>query len=117
MKKEYKEIITGGIAVIMIAVSCFVSYEKFGTFNPIKAGIGFARIWIFDEEYVELNDSPRVILTNPENSKEIFMEIIENEGYEYIEQMGSAHFIEKNGEREAVSSRINKYIGRWTWDK
>lgn len=117
MKKEHKEIIIGAVAVVLIAASCFISFDKFRTFNPIKGGIGFARIWIFDEEYVEVNDSPRVILTNPENSMEIFMEIIENEGYEYIEQMGSGHFIEKDGEREHVSSRINKYIGRWSWDK
>ncbi|MBQ4603547.1 MAG: hypothetical protein IJB16_03000 [Clostridia bacterium] len=117
MKKEYKEIITGGIAVIMIAVSCFVSYEKFGTFNPIKAGIGFAKVRIFDEDYAEVSDSPRVILTSPENSMELFTQIIESEGYEYVEQMGSAHFIEKDGEREIVNSNINKYIGRWSWQK
>ncbi len=115
MKKEHKEILIGGISVILIIVSCFISYDKFKTFNPIKGGIGLAKIIVFDESYVVVNDSPRVILTNPENSKEIFMEIIESEGYEYIEQMGSAHFIEKNGERECVNSNINKYIGRWSW--
>ncbi len=117
MKKEHKEIIIGGIAVVLIIASCFVSYDKFRTFNPIKAGIGFAKIRIFDEKYAEVNDSPRVILTNPENSKEIFLEIIESEGYEYAEQMGSAHLIEKDGERESVNSNINKYIGKWSWDK
>ncbi len=115
MKKEHKEIIIGGIAVVLIIASCFVSYDKFRTFNPIKGGMGFAKIVIFDEDYAEVNDSPRVILTNPENSKGKFIEIIESEGYEYIEQMGSVHFVEKNGEREVVTSNINKYIGRWSW--
>ena len=115
MKKEHKEIIIGGIAVVLIIASCFVSYDKFRTFNPIKGGIGFVKIVFFDEDYAQVNDSPRVILTNSENSKEKFIEIVESEGYEYVEQMGSAHFIEKNGEREAVSSNINKYIGRWSW--
>lgn len=117
MKKEYKEILFGGIAVVLIVASCFVSYDKFRTFNPIKGGIGFAKIAIFNENFAEVNDSPRVILTTPENSKEIFMEIIEREGYEYVEQMGAAHVIEKNGETETVSSDINKFIGRWSWDK
>lgn len=117
MKKEHKEIIIGGIAVFLIIASCLVSYDKFGTFNPIKSGIGFAKVRIFDEDYAEVNDSPRVVITNPENSKEIFLEIIENEGYHYIEQTGSLHVIEKNGEEETVNSNINKYIGRWTWNK
>lgn len=117
MKKEHKEIIIGAVAVALIAISCFVSFDKFGTFNPIKGSIGFARIMFADEKYVQVNDSPRVFLTNPENSTEIFKEIIESEGYEYVEQMGSGHVIEKNGEREHVSSRINKYVGRWSWDK
>ena len=117
MKKEHKEIIIGGIAVVLIIASCFVSYDKFRTFNPIKAGIGFVKIRVLNEDYAEVNDSPRVILTSPENGREIFTQIIESEGYEYVEQMGSAHFIEKDGKREAVSSDINKYIGRWSWDK
>lgn len=117
MKKEHKEIIIGGIAVILITASCFVSYDKFGTFNPIKAGIGFAKIWIFDEDYAEVGDSPRVILTSPENSKEIFTQVIESEGYEYVEQTGSVHSVEKDGKRENVISNINGYIGRWMWQK
>lgn len=117
MKKEYKEIIIGGIAVILIIASCFVSYDKFGTFNPIKGVVGFSKIVIFDEDYAEVGDSPRVILTSPGNSREIFMEIIEGEGYEYVEQTGSVHIIEKDGKTEAVSSNINKHIGRWSWDK
>ncbi|MBQ8762640.1 MAG: hypothetical protein IJZ07_00875 [Clostridia bacterium] len=117
MKKEHKEIIIGAVAVVLIAISCLVSYDKFRTFNPIKSGIGFVKIWILGEDYAQVNDSPRVILTNPENSKEIFMEIIESEGYEYVEQMGSRHLIVKDGEREGISSNINKHIGRWSWDK
>lgn len=117
MKKEHKEIIIGAVAVVLIAASCFVSYDKFGTFNPIKAGIGFAKTVIFDEDYAEVNDSPRVILTKSENSKEIFMEIIESEGYEYVEQNGASHIIEKDGNGEAVISNYNKYVVRWSWDK
>ncbi len=117
LKKEHKEIIIGAVAVVLIVISCFASYDKFRTFNPIKGCIGYARIWIFDEQYVEVNDSPRAVLTNPENSKEIFTQIIESEGYEYVEQMGSVHIIEKDGETEVVSSNINKYIGRWLWNK
>ena len=112
-----RNLIIAAVAFFLIAASCFISYDKFGTFNPMKSGIAFAKILILDEDYAEVNDSPRVIITNPGNSKEIFTEIIENEGYEYVEQMGSFHIIEKDGEREGVSSKINKYIGRWSWEK
>lgn len=115
MKIEHKGIIIGAVSVVLIIALCLVSYDKFRTINPIKSGVGLAKIYFSDEDYAEVNDSPRVILTDPENSKEIFIEIIENEGYEYVEQMGSVHIIEKNGEKESVDSRINKYVGRWSW--
>ncbi len=112
-----KSLVISAVAIFLIVTSCFVSYDKFRTFNPIKSGIAFAKILILDEDYAEVNYSPRVIITNPENSKEIFTEIIEGEGYEYVEQMGSSHFIEKDGKRECVISNINKHIGRWSWNK
>lgn len=115
MKKEHKELIIGAVAVALIAISCFISFDKFGTFNPVKGGIGFAKIVILDENYAEVKDSPRVILTNTENSTEIFTEIIENEGYMYVEQMGSGHVIEKDGEKEIVVANHNKYVVRWMW--
>lgn len=46
-KKGHKEIIIGTVVIILIVASCFVSSEKFRTFNPIKGGIGFAKILIF----------------------------------------------------------------------
>lgn len=113
MKKK----ISGIIAVlIIIAVSCFISFDKFGTFNFIKAGIGFAQIMLIDTDYVEIQKSPRIVLT--ENA-EVFFDRIEDEGYEYIEhkQMGSSHTIEKDGKTELVSSHSNGYFTRWIWDK
>ncbi len=116
MKKEYKKIIIGIAAVAAVILICFVSFEKFRTFNPIRAGIGFAKIQLTDSEYVRINNSPTVVLTESENSKEIFIEMIKSEGYEYITGNGSSHIIEKDGKQELVTSHLNKYFTRYTWN-
>ncbi len=116
MKKEYKKIIICIAAVAAVILICFVSFDKFRTFNPVKAGISFARIQLTDLEYTEVKKSPRVILTKSENGNEIFTEIIENEGYEYITGNGSSHIIEKDGKQELVTSHLNKYFTRYTWN-
>lgn len=116
MKKEYKEIFAGSVAaLIIIVLISFVSFEKLGTFNFIRAGIGFAQIQLTDIEYVEIQKSPRVVLTKSENNRKIFTEMIENEGYEYVEQMGSSHIIENGDESEQIISNYNGYFTRWTW--
>ncbi len=117
MKKEHmKNFIIFIAAVAVIIAACFVSFDKFGTFNFIKGGIGFARIALTDTDYVEIQKSPRIVLT--ENA-EVFFDRIEDEGYEYIEhnQMGSSHTIEKDGKTELVISHNNGYFTRWTWNK
>lgn len=115
MKKEHmKNFIIFIAAVAVIIAACFVSFDKFGTFNFIKGGIGFARIALTDTDYVEIQKSPRIVLTK---NTEVFFDKIEDEGYEYVEQMGSIHTIEKDGKSENVSSHVNGYFTRWTWNK
>lgn len=114
MKKEHKEIIIGAVAVVIIIAACFVSFDKFRTFNFIRGGIGFAQIMLTDDEYVEIQSSPKVVLTK---NIDAFFETIEGEGYEYVEQNGSSHIIEKDGKTELVLSHSNGYFTRWTWDE
>lgn len=115
MKKNHRIITIGSVAaLIIIVLISFVSFDKFGTFNFVRAGIGFVQIQLSDAEYIEISDSPRVVLTKNYDS---FFKMIENEGYEYVEQMGSMHTIEKDSKTELVSSRSNGYFTRWTWDK
>ncbi len=115
MKKEHKEIIAGSVAALIIIVLIgFVSFEKLGTFNFVKAGIGFAQVQFTDTDYVEIQRSPKIVLTKNTNA---FFETIEGEGYKHIEQNGSSHIIEKNGEAEHVISHHNGYFTRWTWDE
>lgn len=117
MKKRYKKIIIGAVAVVIIIAACFVSFDKFRTFNFIRGGTGFAQIMLTDAEYIEIQKSPRVVLTKSENNREIFIELIESEGYEYITNDGSGHHIEKDGESELVFSNHNGYFTRWAWSE
>ena len=117
MKKRYTKIIIGAATVILLITACFVSFDKFNTFNFIRGGIGFAQVMLTDTECVEIQKSPRVVLTKTENNRKIFIEMIEEEGYEYVEQIGSGHIIEKDGEKEFVISNYNGYFTRWTWNE
>lgn len=117
MKKEHKkEAIIGAVAIVIIIAACFVSFDKFRTFNFIKGGIGFAQIMLTDAEYVEIQKSPRVVLTKNLNT---FYELIESEGYEYNydSRMGSSHIIEKDSETEQVFSHASGYFTRWSWSE
>jgi len=41
---------------------------KFETANALSSGVGLAKILFTDIDYVEIQESPRVILAQPENS-------------------------------------------------
>ncbi len=121
MKKELKEIIAGSVAALIIIVLIgFVSFEKFDTFNFVRAGIGFARIQLTDTDYVEIQKSPRIVLVKDGGSShKEFMAMLEAEGYEYDyeAQMGSSHILKKDGGTERVMSHSNGYFTRWTWNE
>lgn len=121
MKKEHKEIIAGSVAALIIIVLIgFVSFEKLGTFNFVKAGIGFAQIQFTDTDYVEIQKSPRIVLVKDgDSSRQEFMAMLESEGYDYDyeAQMGSSHTFKKGSETQHVISHHNGYFTRWTWNE
>ena len=121
VKTKKKAILCTVIICFVIIVSvllAFVSKDKFGTFNFISGGTGFLRIMQKDAEYVQVQSNPRVILTNPDNSFEMFISIIESEGYTYLSEEGTGNMlvIEKDGVKETVSFSLNGYIGKFVWN-
>ena len=105
------------VAVISVLLA-FVSKDKLGTFNFISGGTGFLRIMQTDTEYVQIQSSPKIILTDSDNSLDIFVSEIQSEGYTYLpeEQMGGMLVIEKDGKKETVSYSVNEYIGKFVWN-
>lgn len=103
---------------ILIFVLIFVSYSKFHVLNPISSGIGLMRINTTDTNFVEIQNSPRVVLAKPNNAWSVFLNALENEGYKYLEdeRMGSLCVFEKNGVIERVNFSINQYYSIWIWE-
>lgn len=126
------------VTVLSIPMLCF-SANNFNTVNFVSSGIGVISVVYTNAEYVEIQSSPRVILAKPDNAEEIFVSIIESEGYTFIsddstdnQNMGyniqntfmadkptkdteGTFIIEKNGKKEYVSWTSNSYYSKFVW--
>lgn len=110
-------IVIGILLTLLIALSSFISIYKFNAKNPFKVGIGLIQIFATDKEYVEIQSSPKVIISKSDDWFEIFMDYISSEGYTYLEneRMGAIHVIEKDGIKELVGLTVNGYYSKWVW--
>lgn len=119
LKSKKKRLITviTIVLALLIALSSFISIYKFNVRNPFKTGIGLIQILMTDKEYVELQSSPKVIIAQPDDSFEVFLNYVSKEGYTYLEdeRMGAMHVIEKDGIKENVIFKVNKYYSKWAW--
>lgn len=112
-------VISAFVTVLLLAVllgSCFISYLKFDTVNPFSAVNGFVQVVVGGEDYVEIQDSPKVIIAQP--NKELFIEYMESRGFTEveIEEMGSLYYFGNSEGIEAVFYSQNAYFSRWTWE-
>lgn len=117
MKNKKIKIIISVICIIaLFAVASVVSLTKFHTHNSIAVTVSLAKLYLTDAEYVEVQESPRIIVSESRDINSFF-EYLENEGYARLEneQMGSLHIVEKNGQKEAIISKINSFYSLWTW--
>lgn len=114
--KKVKIIVSLICIVVLIAAASLVSVAKFNTANSIAVAISAAKLYFTDAEYVEIQKSPRIIISEKGDMKG-FLEVLEKEGYTHLEdeQMGSLHVVEKNGQKELISSKTNGYYSLWTW--
>lgn len=122
IKKERKKSRRTVIAVIVSAIfsivllgSCFISYVKFNTGNPFSVASGCFRITILDEEYVEIQKSPKVVLTQP--NEEVFIEYMDLRGFTEIEdeRMGAMRVFTNGEEKEYILYSINGYWSKCRW--
>lgn len=107
------------IAIFLICAASFLSYIKFETANALSSGVGLAKILFTDIDYVEIQESPRVILAQPENSLELLLGMMQDDGYTYLvdESMGSMHVFEKRGVRERIFFSVNRHFSKWIWEE
>jgi len=110
------------LAIIIIAfalISSFLSYMKLEVANPLASGLGLAKILFTDTEYVEVQDSPRVILAKPDNAYDLLIRVMQEEGYTHVEEetMGSMQVFEKDSRKERMFFSVNKVFSKWIWEK
>lgn len=92
---------------------------RFGVVNPIATGVGLVKILSTDIESVEVQKSPKVVLAQPDNGWDLFLEAMKKDGYSYLEdeRLGSMCVFEKGGVKENVSFDVNGYYSKWQWEK
>lgn len=125
IKRYSRRIRNWRIAIISVVLvtflsltASFVSYISFNAPNFISSGIGLIKIMASDTPYVEIQSSPRVIIAQPQDSMDLFLDFVESEGYTYLadEQSGGLCVIEKDGKKENVFFAVNEYYSKWSWE-
>lgn len=107
--------IISALLIIAFIGSCAVSYVTFDTKNPFSAGSGLIRVAAFGQDYVELQESPRVILGKPDY--ELLVKYMESRGFAELsdEQMGSMRVFTNGKETERVFYYQNAWCSKWVW--
>ena len=104
------------VAIVIIALlgSSLISYVTFNVGNPFSATIGFFQIAVLDKDYVEISESPKVVLAQP--NADILTDYMESRGFTEIEQMGAMHTYSNGDKTEMIHFSMNKYWSKWIWE-
>ena len=116
-KKTRKILITTiVVAILIIALlgSSLISYVTFDVANPFSAAIVFFQITILDKDYVEISESPKVVLAQP--NMDILTDYMESRGFTVIDQMGSMLIYSNGDKTEMVFFSTNRYCSKWIWE-
>ena len=115
--RKKRVVISAFVAVVVIAVlfgSCFLSYIKFDTINPISAANGFIQVTVVGKDYLEIQESPRVIIAQP--NEELFIKYMESRGFTEVERFDSFRYFADDEGMESVCYSQNAYFAKWTWE-
>ena len=108
---KHKRYLMFVILIILSITGSFISRDKFGTYNFVSGGIGFARVCFLDEPYVIVQSNPPVFLYR--YPFEMVEELIEY-GFSELpdERMGSMIVFENNGNKYGAHISINAYVSK-----
>jgi hypothetical protein len=117
-KKQKKTIFICLFCLIFIIVSFrLVSHVTFQSVNPVIAGFGLVKIYIFSAEYVIVKKEPQIIFTKPKDSENRLVKYMNDQEFKMMDKMGATVFFENNiSEKQLISINTNKYCSRWVWD-
>ena len=108
-------ILVSAILIVALLGSCFISYSAFNTGNPFSAASGLFQITVLNKEYVVIQESPKVVIAQPNG--QVFIDYMESRGFTEIEeeQMGSMRVFTNGKEKEWVMYSINGNYSKWCW--
>ncbi len=116
-KKKSRNILIAALvaAILIIALlgSSLLSYVTFNVANPFSAAIGFFQITVLDKDYVEISESPKVVLAQPK--VDILTDYMELRGFTEIDQMGAMRTYSNGETTEMIFFKMNKYCSKWVW--
>ncbi|MFZ2537850.1 MAG: hypothetical protein WAX04_02980 [Oscillospiraceae bacterium] len=116
-KKAKIIILSASIIISIVILSMIVSYTKFEVVNPISTGIGLAKITFTDTEYVELQESPKVIISKSDKAQDNLINYMRNRGFSEITEnrLGSVLLFTNNDAQESIQFSVNRYYSKWRW--
>lgn len=116
-KKKNRNILIATLvaAILIIALlgSSLITYVTFNVANPFSAAIGFFQITVLDKDYVEISESPKVVLAQPK--ADILTDYMELRGFTEIDQMGAMRIYSNGETTEMILFSMNKYCSKWVW--
>lgn len=118
-KKKSRRIIAATLAsailIIALLTSCLISYVKFNTVNPFSAASGYFQITVLGKEYIQIQNSPKVVLAQPDN--ESFINYMQSRGFTETEdeQMGGMRVFTNGEDKEWISYSANGHYSKWCW--
>ena len=103
------------VAILIIALlgSSLISQVTFNVKNPFSAAIGLFQIAVLDKEYVEISESPRVVLAQP--NADILTDYMESRGFTITDQMGAMRTYSNGETTEMILFNMNRYCSKWVW--
>ena len=115
-KKSRIILITTLVVAILINAllgSSLISQVTFNVTNPFSAAIGLFQITVLDKEYVEISESPRVVLAQP--NADILTDYMESRGFTITDQMGAMRIYSNGETTEMILFNMNRYYSKWVW--
>jgi hypothetical protein len=119
MKRMNKKIIFIGLGILVIILALvFLLYRPviFQEGNPIPLLRGAARLNLTQEKITKLDMAGGKYLTKSKNGQEILTDLLNNQGYKFIDQLGSGYlFRNDNSDILLVTHRhYSRFYSIWT---
>ena len=115
MKSSSKIVIIVLVAAMAITAvfGTYLSNEEFQTPNFIAVLYGMASVCVSDADYVEIDSSPQILMTDTRGMSVIEEYMMLHGGYTKTEQLGATHVFENETHRITVDHDTKIFCMIW----